>query len=218
MRLNEQIEIERKNKGLSKKKLVQIIEESIGLTFQVETIKRWETGTSSIDPKVLAFLSELYDVSIEDLVSVEIEPTMNNGERYYRFGKDISDYCSIENITEFVNKYEVVQSNDWVVTPKYDLIMRCYEDHLKVEDDSYYNCKAAYDICKRWMVDNNRSYNEEQLYRRIYDDSAGYLGIKEKRDPVNHLDLLEELETVLHDIGGYLELFDIGGFDRWEYI
>ncbi|CCO10470.1 hypothetical protein BN424_968 [Carnobacterium maltaromaticum LMA28] len=34
MRLNEQIEIERKNKGLSKKKLVQIIEESIGLTFK----------------------------------------------------------------------------------------------------------------------------------------------------------------------------------------
>ncbi|MFS7392056.1 helix-turn-helix domain-containing protein [Carnobacterium maltaromaticum] len=192
MRLNEQIEIERKNKGLSKKKLVQIIEESIGLTFQVETIKRWELGTSSIDPKVLAFLSELYDVSIEDLVSEEIEPIMNNGERYYRFGKDISDYCSVENIAEFVNKYEVVQSSDWVVTPKYDLIMRCYEDHLKIEDNGYYNCTAAYDFCKRWMVDNKRSYNEEELHRRIYDDSAGYLGVKEKRDPVNHLDLLEE--------------------------
>lgn len=184
----------------------------------METIKRWESGTSSIDPKVLAFLSELYDVSIEDLVSEEIEPIMNNGERYYRFGKDISDYCSVENIAEFVNKYEVVQSSDWVVTPKYDLIMRCYEDHLKIEDNGYYNCTAAYDICKRWMVDNKRSYNEEELHRRIYDDSAGYLGVKEKRDPVNHLDLLEELEAVLHDICGYLELFDIGGFDRWEYI
>ncbi|PZG33370.1 XRE family transcriptional regulator [Listeria ivanovii] len=218
MRLNEQLEVERKNKGFSKKKLVEIIEETIGLTFQVGTIKRWESGISTIDPKALAFLSELYDISIEDLVSEEVSPIMNNGERYYKFGKTINSFCSVENIGEFISKYEIVQSNDWVVTPKYDLIMRCYEDNLKIEDDSYCNCKAAYDVCKNWMVDKNRSYHEDQFYRRIYDDGAGYLGIKEKRDPVNYLDLLEELEAVVDDIGGYLELFDTGGFNRWEYI
>lgn len=56
MKLSKQLKIERKSKGLSKQKLVQIIEKSIGLTFQVDTIHRWETGKTPIDPRVLAFV------------------------------------------------------------------------------------------------------------------------------------------------------------------
>ncbi|MBP2097695.1 hypothetical protein [Enterococcus rivorum] len=219
MLLNKQLEIERKNRGISKKRLVQIIEQGTGLTFQVDTIRRWESGISSIDPRGLAFLSILYDITMEDLVSEDVEPVIDNKEKYYKFGKEISEYCLVENITEFTMRYEVVDSRDWIVTPKYDLIMRCYEDYLKREQADYFACKAAYEVCRDWMVNiKELDYTDDRLYNRIYDDSAGYLGIREKRDPVDYLDLLEELEAVVDDISGYLELFETGGFDKWEYI
>ncbi|WP_099221578.1 helix-turn-helix domain-containing protein [Listeria costaricensis] len=217
MLLNEQLEIERKNRGLSRNKLAQIIKARINLSFQVETIRRWELGISTIDPRVLAFLSELYGISIEDLVSEKIEP-LTNKEKYYRFGKDISEYCSIENITEFIRRYEIVNSNDWITTPKYDLIMRCYEDFLKKESGSYIACKTAFEVCQDWMTDEVEYTDKDKLYQRIYDDNAGYLGVKEKRDPIDYIDLLEELERAVDDISSYLELFEMGGFNKWEYI
>lgn len=217
MLLNKQLEIERKSKGLSKRELAQIIKTSTGLTFQVETIHRWEMGITTIDPRVLAFLSKLYNVSIEDLVSEHVDSVVNNKEKYYEFGKDISEYCSVENMAEFIRKYEVVNSNEWVVAPKYDLIMRCYEDYLKTEHGSYSACKVAFDTCQYWML-QDKSYDEDHLYNRIYDDGAGYLRIREKRDPVSYIELLEELEAVIDDISGYLELFETGGFNQWEYI
>lgn len=219
MLLNKQLEFERKNRGISKKRLAQIIEKGTGLTFQVDTIRRWESGASTIDPRGLAFLSIVYETTMEDLVSEDVEPVTNEKEKNYRFGKEVSEYCLVENITEFTMRFEVVDSRDWIVIPKYDLIMRCYEDYLKHEQADYFACKAAYEVCRDWMVNRKRlDDTDDKLYNRIYNDRAGYLGIREMRDPVDYLELLEELEAVVDDIAGYLELFETGGFNRWEYI
>lgn len=219
MQLNEQLEVERKKKGFSKKQLTKIVEDGIGISIQVDTIRRWEIGETTIDPRVLVFFSELYDITIEDLVSENIEPIFDDNEKYYKFGKEISEYCVIENITEFITRYEIVNSNHWIVAPKYDLIMRCYEDFLKNNQADYFACKNAYQSCSRWMMEKRVKYvDENRLYSRIYNDSAGFIGIKDKRDPVDYLDLLEELEASLDDIIGYLELFEKEGFNRWEFI
>lgn len=219
MLLNKQLEIERKNRGISKKRLAQMIAKGTGLTFQVDTIQRWESGKSTIDPRGLAFLSALYEITMEDLVSEDVVPVIDAKEKNYRFGKEIREYCSVENVTEFINRYEVVDSRDWLMLPKYDLIMRCYEDYLKHEKEDYFACKAAYEMCRYWMVNVRKKDDiDAKLYNRIYDDRAGYLGIREKRDSVDYLNLLEELEAVVDDISGYLELFETGGFSKWEYI
>ena len=219
MNLNEQLEVERKKKGLSKRQLTKIIEDEIGKKIHVDTIRRWEVGETTIETRVLVFLSELYDVTIEDLVFEDVEPVIDDKEVHYKFGKEISDYCSVENITEFVRKYEIVNGNHWVVAPKYDLIMRCYEDFLKTDQVSQSSCYSAYESCRSWLTNKRVSCkDEDRLSTRIYDDAAGYVGIKDKRDPVDHIDLLEELETVIDDIEGYLELFEKEGVNRWEFI
>ncbi|MGX7023214.1 helix-turn-helix domain-containing protein [Vagococcus hydrophili] len=218
MILHEQLKIERKKKGISVKDLTEIIEDEIGINLQVSTIQRWEQGSNSIDTRVLGFLSELYEVSIEDLVSEDIDPIIDNKDKYYQFGKNISAYCLVQNISEFVRKYEIANRSEWVVAPKYDLIMRCYEDFLKEDETTgYHSIKSAYKACHFWLK-NCEKRKENELIYCIFDDAAGYLSIREKRDPVDYIGVLEELEILTDDISGYLELFETGGFEKWDYI
>lgn len=217
MILHEQLKIERKKKGISLKKLTEIIESEIGIKLQVSTIKRWEQGIHSIDTRVLSFFSELYEVSIEDLVSENIDPIIDNKDKYYQFGKEVSDYCSVQNISEFVRNYEIANRSEWVVAPKYDLIMRCYEDYLKRDAVGYHSINTAFENCHFWL-ENYEKRKENELIYCIFDDNAGYVSIREKRDPVDYIGVLEELEILMGDISGYLELFETGGFKKWDYI
>lgn len=219
MKLNEQLRIERKNNRYSITNLAEKIAKNTGLFFSESAIRNWENGQHDIDIRALAYLSDLYGVSIEDLVSEEIEPKLNYEDIYYQFGKEISEYCSVEDSTEFMIRYEIVDKSQWITAPKYDLIMRCYEDYLRENQPSYYACLGAYRYCEYWLQRDDRSkYNKTnlELFELIYDDRAGKVGVNEKRDPINHIKLISELEMMLGDIRFDLECASEGDGTVWE--
>ncbi|GGP11168.1 helix-turn-helix domain-containing protein [Oceanobacillus neutriphilus] len=220
MILSDQLQKERKKKNLTLENLSGLISEELNLVFHVNTLKSWESGDTSIDVRVLPFLSTLYGVSIEDLVDEQIEPEEDRVERFFLFGKEISEYCQVSNLQDFLRGFQIVNKEDWIIAPKYDLIMRIYRDYLKREELFSSVFDSLRENLQYWLGEDER-WKSGELYMNIYDDSAGYTSIEDERDPISpisHGELLIEIEALMKDLNAYLEIYERAGFKRWEYL
>ena len=81
MKLGEQLVVLRKENKLSQERLA----EKIGVTRQ--TISNWELGETSPNPEQLKALSQIFQVSIDELLNNDIKQVLvekvNNTEKYF---------------------------------------------------------------------------------------------------------------------------------------
>ncbi|MBC2196610.1 helix-turn-helix domain-containing protein [Listeria booriae] len=225
MKFHKQLEVERKKRGLTLTKLSKQITDYTGNVTTDERIRNWELGISEIDILSLRYLCTLYNIKADDFLDSHVEPDLDLNQRYYQFGKQIYDYCQVENIFEFLKTYDIANEKDWIFVPKYDIIARTYEDHLK-QDDAYdldtYRCEAALANLHLWMVemDSRNVKSPETIMDALHVDDPGKLSIIDKRDPISINQVMYELEKLRKDLGSVLEkpIFDEKEIDTWLYI
>ncbi|KAA9612716.1 XRE family transcriptional regulator [Listeria monocytogenes] len=225
MEFHKQLEVERKKAGLTLKKLAQIITENTGNIITSDRLRNWELGISDIDISSLSYLCKLYNISADNFLDFEVEPDLDLKQQYYQFGKQINDYCQVDNICEFLKAYDIAEFKDWFFVPKYDIIARTYEDNLKedgIEDIELYRCKAALDNLTFWMIDKfiNKEGTPEDVNEILYIDRSGKLSVTDTRDPVNIQQVMVEIESLNTDLMSMLQdsFFEEKGVDSWQYI
>ncbi|MBC1210055.1 helix-turn-helix transcriptional regulator [Listeria booriae] len=225
MRFHEQLEVERKKRGLTLTKLSEQITENTGKATTDERIRNWELGISEIDVPSLRYLCTLYNIKADDFLDSDVDPDFDLNQQYYQFGKQIYDYCQVDNMFEFLKIYDIVYEKDWIFVPKYDIIARTYEDYLKkddMDDLEKSRCKAALTNLHFWMVEMD-SYTEgasESIMDILHVDNPGKLSIADERDPVNMNQVMYELEELRTDLISVLQssIFDEKEVNPWRYI
>ncbi|EAC8513000.1 XRE family transcriptional regulator [Listeria monocytogenes] len=222
MKFHKQLEVERKKRGLTLTKLSKQITEYTGIITTDERIRNWELGISEIDIPSLKYLCTLYNIKADDFLNSHVEPDLDLDQRCYQFGKQIYDYCQVDNIFEFLKTYDIADEKDWIFVPKYDIIARTYEDYLKA-DDTYdldtYRCEAALTNLLFWLVDMDYYdvRSPETIMNVLHIDDSGKLGITDKRDPISMNQVMYELEMLRKDLVSVLEnpIFDEKEVSTW---
>lgn len=225
MQFNKQLEVERKKRGLTLTKLSKQITEYTGNPTTDDRVRNWELGISEIDISSLRYLCGLYNIKADDFLDSGIEPDFDLNQQYYQFGKQIYDYCQVDNIFEFLKTYDIADGNEWFFVPKYDIIARTYEDYLKkdnVDNIEISRCKAALNNLRFWMVtkDSHNAEPAESLMDILHIDNSGKLSIADVRDPISMNQVMYELEELRTDIVSVLQssIFDERGINPWRYI
>lgn len=207
MNLPEQLRFERTRLNLSRNDLSNLLEKAGLKNCSVNSIQRWEseTQTTDIPVDVLAYLSDFYGISIDDLVNEDVEPKHSTEPNYQQLGKFIMDYFNVHNSTEFFEKYQIYKNSIWAIGPKYDLIFRTFHTYLADDKCPLQSIVYALRCLVYWYVDEKAE--KHGIVNNIYFDSAGDTSVKDKRDPVNIVNLLSELELLHGDIHGLVENF-----------
>lgn len=225
MKFHKQLEVERKKRGLTLKKLSKQITEHTGNVTTDERIRNWELGISEIDIPSLRYLCTLYNIKADDFLDSNVDPDFDMNKQYYQFGKQINDYCKVDNIFEFLKTYDIADERDWIFVPKYDIIARTYEDYLKkddIDDLELYRCKAALTNLRFWMIEMESCNDElsESILDILHVDNSGKLSITDTRDPISINQVMYEIEELRTDLISVLQssIFDEKEVNPWRYI
>lgn len=223
MNLAMQLKFERKKMKLSVRELSELLINKGISGCSVDSIKKWEsqTQTAEINIKALSCLSNLYGVSVENLVDENVGPMESLDVEFFKLGQQINEYCDVHDATGFFQRYQVFDKNEWLAVPKYDVIMRIYEDYLKGDNLGVCSLRDVVVNLNRILFEWPQHHNSNsEFVSNLHTDSAGYVDIEDKRDPVNYMRLRRELEALKSDLGLYLEIYDGTELevDKWKFL
>ena len=174
--------------------------------------------------RALAALSDLFKVPCDDLINPTVDPVKSYETEYFKLGKEIVENCDTHDLTAFLKKFQLYKQSEWVVAPKYDLVMVLLNHYMRDDGDEVTSNEVYYLIknLKLWLVDAPEMERKDNMYMSQIGryDGAGHLSIDDKRDPISLIDLLKELENMNGDLEGYFEIFENNemGFSSWNYL
>ncbi|WP_270994295.1 helix-turn-helix domain-containing protein [Listeria seeligeri] len=225
MEFHKQLEVERKKRGITLTKLAKQITEYTGNSMTSDRVRNWELGISEIDVTSLRYLCMLYSIKADDFLNSDVDPDFDLNQQYYQFGKQINDYCQVDNIFEFLKIYDIADERDWIFVPKYDIIARTYEDYLKkdtIDDLELSRCKTALTNLRFWMIEMDSCNDEsaESIMDILHVDNPGKLSITDTRDPISINQVMYEIEELRTDLISVLQssIFDEKEVNPWRYI
>ncbi|MQS52681.1 helix-turn-helix transcriptional regulator [Companilactobacillus mishanensis] len=223
MKLSNRLKQERQIRGYSRPYLKKMLEETANINVTITTIRNWEENISEIGPESIAAISNLYDISIDNLVDENAEVQVNIDAEYLELGKSIHEWCQVTDITSFLQRFQIFDKSKWIPSPKYDLIMRLYSLDLNNSCENPYQYEQAYDVCDTWIRNFYKitsDTNNGKIENNFYIDTAGHLDLDDNREPIGYLETFKEINHLQNDIASFLEPYENCEMEvnRWKYL
>lgn len=225
MDLGKKLYLERKYRNLTKKELSKTLNrKSVFTNYSKKKIERLETGQEEFTFYIIDDLAAFFNITISEFLSKgwesynteEIENINFNIEEYFHgHSKGISK--TFQNLSDIIPYFDLVRSNEWVSLPKYDFIMREYYDYLYRDiskesiDTIIYRAEKFLEKLKLFSSFEHKSKWEIPI--TLEEDQAGHTYFNDKREPINMMDLIHNIEGSLGEIR---QLFEDDYYDYYD--
>ncbi|MCD8796408.1 helix-turn-helix domain-containing protein [Mammaliicoccus sciuri] len=225
MNLGKKLYLERKKRNLSKKELSEKLNEiSIFSSYSKKKIALLESNQKEFTFYIVDDLAAYFNMTISEFLSKEwksynvdeIESINFNIEEYLH-GHNAGMPNEVKNLSNVIGKFDLVKSNDWVSLPKYDFIMREYYDYLYKDVSKESNNMVIYKVEKLLdkldlfsILDHENKFRFPINFER---DSAGDTLFNDKREPINMMDLIHNIEWSLIEIS---QIFEDDYYDYYD--
>lgn len=197
---------------------------SVFTNYSKKKIERLETGQEEFTFYIIDDLAAFFNITISEFLSKgwesynkeEIENINFNIEEYFHgHSKGISK--TFQNLSDIIPYFDLVRSNEWVSLPKYDFIMREYYDYLYRDiskesiDTIIYRAEKFLEKLKLFSSFEHKSKWEIPI--TLEEDQAGHTYFNDKREPINMMDLIHNIEGSLGEIR---QLFEDDYYDYYD--
>ncbi|MFQ3840005.1 helix-turn-helix domain-containing protein [Staphylococcus pseudoxylosus] len=225
MNLGKKLYLERKYRNLTKKELSEKLNGiSIFSSYSKNKIALLETNRREFTFYIVDDLAACFNMTISEFLTKDWESY--NVEEIESINFNIEEYLHghsggfpkvFKNLSDIIPKFDLVKSNDWVSLPKYDFIMREYYDYLyrdvskKSSDTITYRAEKLLDKMKLFGLFDHK--NKFHFPINLEEDQAGRTYFNDKREPINMMDLIHNIECSLGEIR---QLFEEDYYDYYD--
>lgn len=225
MNLGKKLYLERKNRNLSKKELAEKLNEiSIFSSYSKKKIALLESNQKEFTFYMVDDLAAYFNMTISEFLTKDWESY--NEEEIKNINFNIEEYLHghsagmpkvFKNLSDIITKFDLVKSSDWVSLPKYDFIMHEYYDYLHrdVSKESnemvIYKAENLLDKLNLFSIFDHE--DKFQFPINLEEDSAGHTLFNDKREPINMMDLIHNIE---YSLGEIRQLFEEDYYDYYD--
>lgn len=217
MNISTKLAYERKNRKLTKNELAKKLNNTFKSDiYSKKIIAKLEENEEIWNFNILDEVSYIFGLTISEFLNKgwnlynreELDDITYHIKQYFDEG-NIS-LRTTKNFSDLIYNHDIVNNNNWVTLPKYDIILQIYHDFCKKDfndesnDTIIYRGERLLEKLELFAPLHKKNKNSSFPFRISY-DTAGHTSITDKREPVNFLNLVNKIEASLFTIKAFYE-------------
>lgn len=197
MLLANKLSLERTIRGWTQKRVVSELRPCI--LISEKRIGQLEQGRAVPSLQEFSAFVKLYDLTSDELLN----PIFADQAKIETLNKYLSHHLIVQGNWSFYQKYQVINRQKWIAIPKYDLIIRLYDQYLKNSANDLLDVASFFKNVQFWFD----TFEEKTGLACCHDPAASTVESNDPRDPLPLEKVNNEAESLVADIDMFLELY-----------